>query len=200
MELNMNPNSGTEGQFNLTGDCLFDHDGGDDIRVLVDDASSLFNVDGALTVNLNTGNQDDFTFNLDNGEMDVEGDVTLNRANTTAFIEFDMDGGDVNCDDVVITSSGALFTSGAIRFRVDQDSEFNCNSFTSTFTGADDLYIRLNIDGGTSAKFNVTNNMTLNRTAGDDIEIRVDDDDSELTIGGNFSPQLFGSRFGRIFC
>lgn len=186
LELNLNLNTGTEAEWHVAGDLTFDHDGGDDIRVRTDDASSLLTVGGDLIVNMNTGLDDDISFNMDGGEMIVTGDALLTRADDYGPIDFDLDGGEFTCNDVVINSSGALFTLGAVRFFLDETSVFNCNSFSSTFLGADDFYIHLNQLAGSAAQFNVTNNMSLIRSSGDDIEILVAQD-GEINIGGNFS-------------
>jgi hypothetical protein len=187
MQLNLNTNSGNAAEWHVTGDMTFDHDGGDDIIVLVDDINSLLDVDGDLTVRLNTGDDDDFTFNLDNGDVTIAGDLNLTRSDDCAQIDLDMEECILTCDDININSGGDLFTDGAVRFFIDGSSEINCANFTSTFTGGDDLYIRINVSNGTSGELNASGNMTLTRTAGDDIEIMLDEDDSELNVGGNFT-------------
>ncbi|NOQ73023.1 MAG: T9SS type A sorting domain-containing protein [Crocinitomix sp.] len=187
MELNMNQNSGTAAQWNVTDDFTLDHDGGDDIRLRTDAASSLINVDGDVIVNMNTGLDDDFNFNLDAGEMNVAGDILITRADDYGPVDFDLDGGILTCNDIVINSSGALFSLGAVRFFIDEASEVNCNSLDVTFTGADDFYIHINQNAGTSAEMNVTNDVTILRIDGDDIQIFLDDDDSEMTVGGDMS-------------
>ncbi|MFT5823638.1 MAG: hypothetical protein ACI8ZM_004900 [Crocinitomix sp.] len=187
LELNMNQNSGTQGHWNVIGNFTLDHDGGDDIRLRNDATSSLIDVDGDVIVNMNTGLDDDFTFNLDAGEMNVAGDILITRSDNYGPVDFDMDGGNLTCNDIVINSSGALFTLGAVRFFIDEDSEVNCNSVDVTFTGADDFYVHINQNAGTSAEMNVANDFTVLRTDGDDIEIFLDDDDSEFTVGGNMT-------------
>ncbi len=185
-ELNLNLNAGTQAQWNVSGDFLFDHDGGDDIRVLIDDAASLLTIGGDLTVAMNTGADDDFSFNLDDGDLIVTGSVLLTRANDVGPIDFDMDGGDVTCGDVVINSSGPLFSLGAIHFFVDEASVFNCDAFSLNMTGGDDFFLHINQAAGTTARFNVAADMAISRSSGDDIEIMVSQS-AELNIGGAFS-------------
>lgn len=194
MELNLNLNSGTSAQFNVTGNVTFDHDGGDDIRVLVDDASSLIDVDGSWTVSMNDGTDDDYTFNMDGGDIDVAGDISITRAGDYGPVDFDMDGGNLNCDDITINSSGALFTLGAVRFFIDGSSRIDCNSLDVSFTGADDFYIHINENSGTSGVFDITNDFTLNRSNGDDIEIIVNQDNSRLLVGGDVSISTSGGE------
>jgi Secretion system C-terminal sorting domain len=192
IDLSLNINSGTSAQWNVTGDFLWDHNGGDDMRLYVDDASSLVTVGGDMTVNFNSGDGDDFTVNGDGGDINITGTFTLQRALTTSELWLDMDGCDMSMGAFVVTSSGALFTDGAVWIELDQDSKINCSSFSSTFTGGDDLYIHLNENAGNAAEFNVTNDMTLTRSAGDDIEIFIDDDNSVLSVGGNFLANTSG--------
>lgn len=194
MELNMNQNSGTSAQWNVTGNFILDHDGGDDIRLRTDAASSLIDVGGNVDVDMNTGLDDDFNFNLDAGNFTVDGDILINRADDYGPVDFDLDGGILTCDDIVINSSGALFTLGAVRFFIDEDSEVNCNSLDVTFSGADDFYLHINENAGTSGEMNITNDFTVLRSDGDDIEIFIDDDNSELNVGGDFNITTTGGE------
>ncbi len=181
MELNMNLNSGTQAQWNVAGDMLVDHDGGDDIRLLTDDASSLLNVDGDLTVNMNAGLDDDMTFNLDGGDFDIEGDIIVTRTATTGFIVVDMDGGDLDCDNFMATSSGTS-SIGDIRIQIDGASQFTCNFFDATISGGDDLSLRINENNGTTGQMNVDNDFTVQVTGGDDFEMLLAQDNSQFNV------------------
>ena len=185
MQLNLNINSGNAAQWNVIDTMRFIHNGGDDFTILVDDEFSTLSVDGDLNINLNSGGGDDFTLNIDNGLVDIQGNLNLSRSLTTAEIDIDIDGGILNCEDIVVISSGALATDGAVHFYLDGSSEINCNSFSSTFTGSDDFFIRLNNSNGNSAKLNIAADMTVIRENGDDIELYLLEDESEINVGGN---------------
>lgn len=189
MLLTVNDNSGSNATITIDGNLTWEHDGGDDGHIRVDDANSDLNVGGFLSVSLNAGDNDDFLFNLDNGTVDITGDLLLTRTSDCDEIDMDMESCVLTCDDLIINSSGPEFTDGAVRFFIDGDSEVNCASFSSNFSGADDLYIRINISdvAPNSGELNVTGDMTIVRTSGDDIEIMVEQDDSELNVGGDFS-------------
>jgi hypothetical protein len=75
---------------------------------------------------MNVGLDDRFLFNLDAGDFTIVGDLLLTLANTYSPIDFDLEGGDLTCDNIVISSSGPLRTNGAIQFFVDQASQINC--------------------------------------------------------------------------
>jgi hypothetical protein len=186
IEINLNTISGTSAQFNVVGTMTFDHDGGDDIRLRTNGANSLFSTTEDVVVAMNAGLDDDFTFNLDAGDFNITGDLLLTRANTYGPIDIDLDGGDITCDNIVINSSGPLFTNGAVQFFVDQASQINCASLTSTYVGADDLFFHINQSAGTTAQINVANDFILDRSAGDDIEIRVSQN-GQLNVGGDFT-------------
>lgn len=186
IEINLNTISGTTSQFNVVGNMTFDHDGGDDIRLRTNAASSLFTAGADVVVAMNAGLDDRFLFNLDAGDFTIVGDLLLTRANTFGPIDLDLDGGDLTCDNIVINSSGPLFTNGAVQFFVDQASQINCGSLTSTYIGADDLFFHINQSAGTTAQINVANDFTLDRSSGDDIEIRVSQN-GELNVGGDFT-------------
>jgi hypothetical protein len=66
-----------------------------------------------------------FLFNLDAGDFTIVGYLLLTLANTFSAIDFDLDGGDLTCDNIVINSSGSLCTNGAIQFFIDQASQIN---------------------------------------------------------------------------
>jgi hypothetical protein len=97
-------------------DFLADQNAGDDIRLGTDAVSSLIDVNGDVIVSMNTGLDDDFNFNLDAGDMNVAGDILITRADDYGPVDFDLDGGNLVCNDIVINSNGALFTLGAVRF------------------------------------------------------------------------------------
>ena len=185
LEININRNSGTNAQFNVTGNMLIDHDGGDDIRIRLSEASSQLNITGDLDLDWNAGTNDDFTFNLDEGDFTVTGNVTIDRTSDTGPVDFDMDGGNFSCNNITVNTGGPLGTSGSVRFFVDEDSQFDCNNFNATFSGGNDLYIYINNNAGANGTFNVSNDLTVLRSNGDNFHILLEQDGSELTVGGN---------------
>ncbi len=186
IEINLNTISGSTSQFNVVGNMTFDHDGGDDIRLRTNGANSLFSTSADVILAMNAGLDDDFTFNLDAGDFIIAGDLLLTRANTYGPIDLDLDGGNLSCENIVINSSGPLFTLGAVQFFVDQASQINCSSFSSTYIGADDLFLHINQSAGTNAQINVANDFSIDRSSGDDIEIRVSQN-GQLNVGGDFT-------------
>lgn len=194
INIRMNNNAGNSGQLNIGDDLDYDHDGGDDLNFLVDDASSLIDVGDDMIMDLNTGADDKVIFDLDNGTFRVNGNTTLNRADDTGQYDFDMDGGTFDSGPLDFTSAGALFNNGAIRFFVDVDSRLILASIDGTMTGGDDFYIHVNTNAGTLGDVDITGNLTINRTDGDDIDIELDGTGSTLDIDGNMTITTTGGE------
>ncbi|GAB5538214.1 MAG: hypothetical protein Salg2KO_03170 [Salibacteraceae bacterium] len=189
VEIHINNNSGTTAEIDIAGDFTYTCDGVSDGQqeILVDDASSLFNVGGNITVSLNGGNDNsDFEFNLDNGDFTVGGYMSLSRGGAFGILDLDADGCDITCDSVFVSSGGTISGDRGVRFYLDGASEMNItNGMTVTMTSGDDFYIYVNENAGSSAEFNVGNDLTITRSNGDDIQIRVDDDNSVFSVGGD---------------
>ncbi len=198
--LGVNMISGNSAEVNVNGDWITTHAATSaNFVISIDDAFSEIRVLGNLTTTLNGASADLYTFDMNNGTFTVTGDVTVTGAAASGRTTWDLDGGVFTCDDFTTNQAGATLAEGATFFLIDATAEFNCTSFTSNYTGADDFFIHLNRTSGTSAEFNVTNDFTLNRTEGDDIEIFIDDDDSEMNIGGNMTIVSTGTTPEELF-
>jgi len=191
IDIHINANSGSSGQIDVDGDFDFECDGSSDaaMEILVDDASSLFNVDGNMIVDLDGGNDDsELELNLDNGDFIVDGYMSLSRSGAFGNIDINADGGDITCDSVSVSSGGTISGSRGVRFYLDESTVMDVtNGMSVSMTSADDFYIYVNDNAGSDAEFNVGNDLTITRSNGDDIQFRVDDDNSVFSVGGDLT-------------
>ena len=192
IDFRLNEAGAASASFNVADDFVmtidnFDSDG---IRFLLNGATCLFNVAGDFSVSANTATSDvgRVLFDINAGTFDVDGSMTLTRADDCGNIDFDMDGGNLSVNSVTVNSSGTLFGNTGVRFFVDQNSQVNiATNMVVNMTGADDFFINVNESAGTTAQFNVGGNLTFTRSAGDDIELRANADNSRIDVNGNLT-------------
>jgi hypothetical protein len=199
LNIKINEDNGTAAGITVGGDFEINADNfnSDGIFFLLDDASSRIDVAGNFSISANTASAVAATvnFNLDDGEIEVDGTLYISRASNCGDVIFDMDGGDVEAEGLVINSSGTLFSATGVLFTVDADSRvFIDGSVTLNMTGGDDFRIGVNANNGTTASFSVAGNFDITRTSGDDLEFFVMQDNSVLSIGGNFSINTSGGE------
>ena len=192
IDFRLNENSGTTATIVITDDfsLTVDNFNSNGIRFYLNGTSCLFNVGGDFSYSANTATSDVgiTLFDLNAGLFDVDGSMSLTRADDCGNIDFDMDGGLLSANSVTINSSGTLFGNTGVRFFVDQNSQVNiATNMVVNMTGADDFFINVNENVGTTAQFNVGGNLTFTRSAGDDIELRANADNSRIDVNGNLT-------------
>jgi hypothetical protein len=192
IDFRLNESSGTSATLAVASDfsMTVDNYDVDGVRFFLNGSSCQFNVGGNFTLIESTAaNTNGSTlFDLNGGAMTITGSMNITRLDDCGDIDFDMDGGDLSANSVVINSGGTLGAATAVRFAVDMDSQMNvATSFSVTMTGGDDFFININENAGTTAQVNIGGTLTINRTDGDDIEITVDDDNSILDINGSLT-------------
>ncbi len=193
----INDNAGTTAQLNVTGNFVVSKPGtnADEFEMELNEANSLVTVGGDYTVTWMDGNGDVVFIDLNDGDLNITGDMNLTRAADAAQIEVNMDGGDIDVNDITVASGGTLFSPGAVLFTVDQNSRIDATgNFTATMTGGDDLYLRINVNAGTSGVVDIDGNLTITRSNGDDIHVHVVRDDSRLNVGGNVAITTTGGE------
>ena len=159
IDINDNATMDIDGDFTLLHT---DGDGGEfDLQA---GFNPTLNVDGSVSVTINGGGNDDYTFDINAGtfQIDTDFDINLNGS-----------------------------TSEDIDIQVDNDAIVNVGgNMSATITGGDDIDIDLGDNsGGSTAQFNITGNATYiqnTATAGHSLEIRVFDN-TRYTVGGDLT-------------
>jgi hypothetical protein len=180
--------SGNSSIFDISSTFTVDHDGGGLVEIQTNGTASQFNIGGISTINWNDGLDTEFEFDANGGTITLTGALTATRALSTGRIQADLDGGNLTFSSgSTFNSGGALFTNGAIDFRVDAGSVFtNTGAMAVNMTGGDDFNIFVDVDGaGTTSQWLCTGTLTVIRSAGDDIELFADDDNSLIDIDGS---------------
>lgn len=192
IEMSVNNNSNID----INGNVAITNNGAEDVILSSTGTNSLFDVSGSLLIDHNGETDSEFRIDLNSGTMTVGGTFIANRIGDSGPIFFDLDGGDFNANSgMTLTSTGVLFSEGALIFDIDNNSIFTCTgNMAATMTGADDFRVAVNNNVGTVGEFNCTGNLTIIRTAGDDIEFFANDDNSLIQIGGNLSITTTGGE------
>ncbi|MGI9544950.1 MAG: T9SS type A sorting domain-containing protein, partial [Cyclobacteriaceae bacterium] len=126
--------------------------------------SPTLNVDGSFSVTTNGGGNDDYTFDINGGTLQIDTDFTINlNGSTSEDINIQVDG------DAVVNVGGDM---------------------AATITNADDIDIDLGDNtAGSTAQLNIAGSATYiqnSPTTGQGIEIRIFDD-TRYTVGGDLT-------------
>jgi hypothetical protein len=170
----------------VRGSLFYEHTDGDDTEIRVDNATAVLEVQGNVVVDLEDGDLDVFDIDLNAGQFNVLGYVDLSRRNNFSDITIDLDGGDFTMDSLHID-----YTDGdaddIVQITIDEASTMTVTNGVSILSdGGDDFNLYLNQNAGTSAELSVGGDLYWNKTGGDDINIFVDDANSEFNIMGKF--------------
>ncbi len=169
-QIYLNNNGGSQAQFVVNGDFLWNKTGGDDALFIVDDADSEFHITGDFR--LNSSGAEEIDFNLDNGEFNVDGTFLINETKSNADLtHIDMDGCVMTVGDslVGIMAGDANFD---FHFDLDGTSIINAGTFIGTLDGQSGNE-ELLVDIDNSAAINVTNDLVMTANTGNDLEFHL---------------------------
>ncbi|MEM7162717.1 MAG: hypothetical protein AAF487_09805, partial [Bacteroidota bacterium] len=189
--ITLNQNNGSEAQL-LIGDdfdIVANTVTNSDVQILVDDANSLLTVGGDFNASINsTGTGNDLLINMDNGDFNVTGTMTLTRTGDYGDIDIDMNGGDIDAGAITINSSGNNLGESDVFIYIDDASNITVtNDMIATMTGGGDVDLSINWTSGTQGTLDVGGDLTFNRTAGEIIYVYIYADDSDLTVNGDLT-------------
>lgn len=158
----MNQNStSTAAAFNVGGNFVFTHTGGDNMEIETN-TNSTMTISGNLTDTLTSNDGDNFYIDINGGTLTVNG-------NYTHYIS----GGGISEDlDIRIDGTGRFVVGGNV---------------TIPQTSGDDVIIYLNNSSGSAAQFNIGANFICTHTGGDDFYIYLGGTSSVLSVGGYFT-------------
>ena len=188
---------GANSIFDVSGNFSLMHDGGNEFNIETAGTNAQFNIGGTSTVNWTAGVNTEFEIAGTAGTITFTGAVAMTRSTNTGPLLFDLDGANLNFNaGSTFLSQGDLGNAGAVNFRVDAGSIFtNTGNFGVTMSGGDDFNVQVDVDGaGTTSRFVVTQDLTVNRSNGDDIDFQSDDNNSVIDIGGNFAVTTSGGE------
>lgn len=163
------------------------HEGGGFFEVTTNNATAVLQVDGNASFFMNDDtNEDDLEFDLNAGNMNVGGFLSVRRDNGFNDVRFDLDGGNLMADSLYM---GTFNTSGSddIEFDIDGTSEINVTRgmFVDMDAG-DDVDIFLNTNNGSSAELNIGGDLVILKKGGDNLSITTGAANSEINVGGKY--------------
>ena len=193
-DLNITSSGAEEIQIQITGDAIFDVDGNFTITHTQGQICHIFtqgggsnptlNVDGDFTVNWNGGG-DLFNPDLEGGNFNVGGNLTVVENPGAGDVWFDCDGGDITVTDTFFATH-----TGDDEYFIDLDggSNLTAGTFIGTLSGtATDEELLIDIDG--TSQMNITNNMELEANTGNDLEFHLGQNTTgstaQLNVGGD---------------
>ena len=182
--LYLNQTVGTSAKFDVAGNVIYSKlsNAGDDFRIIVDDAASVFNV-GANFISTFNGSGDLLLINMDAGTFSVGLDMVMNMGANTGYLYYDIDGGQGSIRDLTVNYNGA----NDFYFRLDNSASFSLRDFSTNFNSGDDFDLRLNNNAGTNAQLNMSGDFSLtHQGAGDDSYFFLNQS-AAVTIAGSLT-------------
>jgi hypothetical protein len=166
----LNNNSATGASFTVSGTTSIKKPGGSDLIFSTRGIGSTMTFNGLLTANCpGTSVNQILRFDADAGNIKM-GTAILSRSLDMGEIDFDLDGGNVTIADLTLNSSGTLLGNQLVSIDIDGTSIFNCTgNIEANISGGDDFRIGLNANIGSTAQFLVGGNLTTALSGGDDI-------------------------------
>lgn len=150
--------------------------------------------DFSLTI---AGGNDDYTIDLDGGEMTVGQDMTLTESTGANQLFLDMDGGDLSVTRDFFGNLSGASTSGELIMDIDNGTIMTVGrNMEIDISGGNDveLHLEQNVTAGT-AQLNIVGNLTLDHngaTGGDDIQFIINND-ATVMVGGDLTMDTDGS-------